>query len=127
GAGPGAPQRLRSARLRERCGVASRRGTAPNALDRLARVWSIRYSTNDEPEQDMAPEETPDANPLGLFGRYLSVWVALSIAAGVALGASFPSLFEAVAALEFASVNLVVAVFIWVMIFPMMVQVDLAC
>ena len=66
-----------------------------------------------------------DANPLGLFGRYLSVWVGLCIAAGVGLGALFPSAFEAIAALEVASVNLVVAVFIWVMIYPMMVQVDL--
>lgn len=69
----------------------------------------------------------PRSNPLGLFGRYLSLWVALCIAAGVALGAVFPSAFEAIAGLEFASVNLVVAVFIWVMIFPMMVQVDLGC
>jgi arsenite transporter len=67
------------------------------------------------------------SNPLGLFGRYLSLWVALCIAAGVGLGALFPSAFEAIASFEFASVNLVVAVFIWVMIFPMMVQVDLGC
>jgi ACR3 family arsenite transporter len=70
--------------------------------------------------------ESPD-NPLGLFGRYLSVWVGLCIAAGVALGAAFPGAFEAVARFEFAKVNLVVAVFIWVMIYPMMVQVDLGC
>ena len=68
-----------------------------------------------------------ESNPLGLFGRYLSLWVALCIAAGVGLGALFPSAFEAIAGLEFASVNLVVALFIWVMIFPMMVQVDLGC
>ena len=64
-------------------------------------------------------------NPLGLFGRYLSLWIALCIGGGVALGALFPSLFELVARFEFARVNLVVAVLIWVMIFPMMVQVDL--
>ncbi len=68
-----------------------------------------------------------EANPLGLFGRYLSLWVALSIAGGVALGALFPGVFQALAALEIARVNLVVAVFIWVMIYPMMVQVDLGC
>ena len=68
-----------------------------------------------------------ESNPLGLFGRYLSLWVALCIVAGVGLGALFPSAFEAIAGLEFASVNLVVALFIWVMIFPMMVQVDLGC
>lgn len=68
--------------------------------------------------------ETRD-NPLGLFGRYLSLWIALSIAGGVGLGVLFPGLFEMVAGAEVARVNLVVAVFIWVMIFPMMVQVDL--
>jgi ACR3 family arsenite transporter len=68
-----------------------------------------------------------DANPLGLFGRYLSVWVALCIASGVTLGAWFPEAFQAIASIEVARVNLVVAVFIWVMIFPMMVQVDLGC
>jgi ACR3 family arsenite transporter len=63
---------------------------------------------------------------MGRFERYLSVWVALGIAAGVALGLVVPGLFQAVAALEVAHVNLVVAVFIWVMIYPMMIQIDLA-
>ena len=61
---------------------------------------------------------------MGLFERYLSVWVALCIAAGVLLGVIWPGLFEQVAGLEYAHVNLVVAVLIWVMIYPMMVQVD---
>lgn len=63
---------------------------------------------------------------MGLFERYLSIWVALCIAAGVALGARFPAVFGLIAGLEYASVNLVVAVFIWVMIYPMMVNVDFA-
>lgn len=63
-------------------------------------------------------------SPMGLFERYLSVWVALCIASGVLLGAIAPTLFQAIAGLEYASVNLVVAVFIWVMIYPMMVNVD---
>jgi ACR3 family arsenite transporter len=67
----------------------------------------------------------PQASPLGLFGRYLSLWVALAIAAGVGLGAAAPGLFRALAAVQVAEVNLVVAVFIWVMIYPMMVQVEL--
>ncbi|MDP2092905.1 MAG: arsenical-resistance protein, partial [Hydrogenophaga sp.] len=46
---------------------------------------------------------------MGLFERYLSVWVALGIAAGVGLGLVVPSVFQAVAALEVAQVNLVVA------------------
>jgi len=61
---------------------------------------------------------------MGLFERYLSVWVALGIAAGVGLGLVAPSGFQAVAAMEYAQVNLVVAVFIWVMIYPMMIQID---
>ncbi len=61
---------------------------------------------------------------MGLFERFLTVWVALCIAAGVALGLVLPGLFQAVAAIEIAHVNLVVAVFIWVMIDPMMIQVD---
>ena len=63
---------------------------------------------------------------MGLFERYLSVWVGLCIAAGVGLGAVLPGLFQAIASIEYASVNLVVAVFIWVMIYPMMVNVDFA-
>ena len=61
---------------------------------------------------------------MGLFERYLSLWVGLGMLAGVGLGLAVPGLFVQVAALEFAHVNLVVAVFIWVMIYPMMLQVD---
>ncbi len=63
---------------------------------------------------------------MGLFERYLSLWVGLGILAGVGLGLWLPGLFQAVAALELAHVNLVVAVCIWVMIYPMMIQIDLA-
>jgi ACR3 family arsenite transporter len=66
------------------------------------------------------------ASPMGLFERYLSVWVGLCIVAGVGLGVALPQLFQSIAGLEYASVNLVVAVFIWVMIYPMMVNVDFA-
>ncbi len=63
---------------------------------------------------------------MGLFERYLSIWVGLCIVAGVLLGNFFPVIFQQIAALEYAHVNLVVAVLIWVMIYPMMVQVDFA-
>ena len=69
---------------------------------------------------------TNTASPMGLFERYLSLWVALCIAVGVGLGAVLPKLFEVIAGLEYARVNLVVALFIWVMIYPMMVNVDFA-
>ena len=58
------------------------------------------------------------------FERYLSVWVALAIVAGVTLGVAMPGVFEAVAGFEYAHVNLAVAVFIWVMVYPMMIQID---
>ena len=61
---------------------------------------------------------------MGLFERFLTVWVALGIAAGVALGLLAPAAFQGIAGLEVAHVNLVVAVFIWVMIYPMMIQID---
>ncbi|MBD8876921.1 ACR3 family arsenite efflux transporter [Roseibium polysiphoniae] len=67
-----------------------------------------------------------DETPLGVFERYLSVWVALCIAAGVILGLVAPGLFSVIAGLEYANVNIVVAVFIWLMIYPMMVNVDFA-
>ena len=61
---------------------------------------------------------------MGIFERYLSVWVGLCILLGVVLGNAAPDVFTALAALEFARVNLVVAALIWIMIYPMMVQVD---
>ena len=63
---------------------------------------------------------------IGVFEKWLSLWVALCIAAGLALGNLVPGLFGALASLEFASVNLVVAVLIWAMVYPMMVNVDFA-
>ena len=61
---------------------------------------------------------------MGVFERYLTVWVGLGILAGVGLGLVVPGVFQAVAAMEIAQVNLVVAVFIWIMIYPMMIQID---
>jgi ACR3 family arsenite transporter len=61
---------------------------------------------------------------VGLFERFLTVWVGLGILAGVGLGLVAPGAFQAIAAIEYAHVNLVVAVFIWVMIYPMMIQID---
>ncbi|KGM86813.1 arsenical-resistance protein [Roseovarius mucosus DSM 17069] len=58
------------------------------------------------------------------FERYLTVWVGLAMAAGVMLGLVAPGLIAAIAAAEVARVNLVVAVLIWAMVYPMMVGVD---
>ena len=61
---------------------------------------------------------------MGEFERYLSLWVGLCILTGVVLGEIFPSQFKLIASLELGHVNLVVAVLIWIMIYPMMVQID---
>jgi len=63
---------------------------------------------------------------MGLFERYLTLWVGLCIITGVTLGNLAPALFQFFAGLEYAHVNFLVAIFIWVMIYPMMVQVDFA-
>ncbi len=61
---------------------------------------------------------------IGFFERYLTLWVALCIVAGVALGQLAPGAFQAVAALEVARVNLAVGLLIWVMVVPMLLKID---
>jgi ACR3 family arsenite transporter len=61
---------------------------------------------------------------LGVFERYLSLWVALCIAVGVAVGQLIPPVPNVLGEMEVAKVNLPIAVLIWAMIYPMMVQVD---
>jgi len=68
----------------------------------------------------------PPAGGIGFFEKWLSVWIALCIAAGIALGNAMPDLFRSLADLEYASVNLIVALLIWGMVYPMMVGVDFA-
>ena len=58
------------------------------------------------------------------FERWLTLWVALCMAAGVALGAMVPGVFQAVGRVEIASVDLPVAVLVWLMIVPMLMKVD---
>ena len=62
--------------------------------------------------------------PMSVFERYLTVWVALCIVAGIALGQFFPGIFQAIGRMEVAQVNLPVGVLIWVMIIPMLLKVD---
>jgi len=69
-----------------------------------------------------APE--PQATPLSVFERYLTVWVALCIVVGIGLGQLFPAPVQAIGAMEFAQVNLPVGVLIWVMIIPMLLRID---
>lgn len=71
-------------------------------------------------------EPLPTAGGIGFFEKWLSVWVALCMAGGIVLGNLLPGLFGFLARLEYASVNFVVAVLIWAMVYPMMVAVDFA-
>ncbi len=69
--------------------------------------------------------DAPDpAKGMGLFERFLSVWVALAIVAGVLLGQFAPAIPEALSRFEYAQVSIPVAILIWAMIFPMMLQID---
>jgi arsenite transporter len=61
---------------------------------------------------------------MGIFERFLTLWVGAGMVLGVVLGLLLPDLFASIAALEVARVNLVVAVLIWLMIYPMMIQID---
>lgn len=78
----------------------------------------------------MSPTNTSDQSTaemgMGLFERWLSLWVGAAIVAGIGLGNLFPEVFQLLASFEYAKVNLVIAILVWVMIYPMMVNVDLA-
>ncbi|MFM0197097.1 ACR3 family arsenite efflux transporter [Paraburkholderia strydomiana] len=66
----------------------------------------------------------PQAPRIGFFERYLTVWVALCIVTGIALGHWLPLVFQAIARMEVAHVNIPVGVLIWVMIVPMLIKID---
>src|SRR5512146_463540 len=63
---------------------------------------------------------------MSTFERYLTLWVALCIVAGIALGQLMPPVFHAIGAAEIARVNLPVAALIWLMIVPMLLKIDFA-
>jgi len=69
---------------------------------------------------------TRDAAAMGIFERYLTLWVALCIVVGIVLGQMMPGIFHAIGAATVAEVNLPVAVLIWLMIIPMLLKIDLA-
>ena len=78
---------------------------------------------NAQVESAAATAEAPSP-AMGVFERYLSLWVALCIVAGIGLGYAAPGLFRGIAAAEVARVNLVVAVLVWLMIIPMLLKID---
>jgi len=75
------------------------------------------------PPKDMN-KKTTASPPIGIFERWLTLWVAIAMGLGIVLGQLFPGLFELLASFEYAHVNLVVAVLIWAMVYPMMISVD---
>ena len=70
--------------------------------------------------------EISKAPAMGVFERYLTLWVALCIISGIILGQAMPSVFHAIGAATIAEVNLPVAVLVWLMIIPMLLKIDLA-
>ncbi len=69
-------------------------------------------------------EDVPTREAMGLFERYLTLWVAVCIVAGITLGQLLPVVPATLSRLEYASVSIPVAILIWAMIYPMMVQID---
>ncbi|MCK8825999.1 ACR3 family arsenite efflux transporter [Fuchsiella alkaliacetigena] len=75
---------------------------------------------NNEDEVDIQPEK----EGLGFFEKYLSIWVAICIGIGVLIGRFLPGIPETLSRFEYAQVSIPVAILIWFMIYPMMVQID---
>jgi ACR3 family arsenite transporter len=71
-----------------------------------------------------AADFAPARPAIGFFERYLSIWVAMCIVAGIALGRIIPGLVHSVAGMELAHVNIPVGILIWVMIIPMLIRID---
>ena len=96
---------------------------APDATDASPDPATNGHSETNPPNTlDATAEKAQEG--LGVFERYLSLWVALCIAAGVAIGQLIPAVPNVLGEMEVAQVNLPIAVLIWAMIYPMMVQVD---
>ncbi|MFZ5946207.1 MAG: ACR3 family arsenite efflux transporter [Bacillota bacterium] len=72
----------------------------------------------------MTKDNKQEQGGLDFFGRYLTVWVALCIAIGVAIGQLFPIIPQTLSKFEYAHVSIPVAILIWLMIYPMMLKID---
>src|SRR5882757_3803676 len=68
----------------------------------------------------------PDASAMGVFERFLTLWVTLCILIGIGLGQAVPGVFHALGTATVAEVNLPVAMLVWLMIVPMLLKIDLA-
>src|SRR3546814_7087616 len=74
----------------------------------------------------LVTDRVPAKPAINTFERYLTLWVALCIVAGIGLGQLLPKVFIAIASAEVAHVNLIVAALIWLMIIPMLLKIDFA-
>ena len=72
----------------------------------------------------MSMKEQKQNGGLDFFGRYLTVWVALCILVGVAIGQLLPTVPQTLSKFEYAKVSIPVAILIWLMIYPMMLKID---
>src|SRR5450631_37465 len=117
----GRRERSAQARCLPRCGggaaPAHRAPAEPAAGEARRAVASNEASRHRQ-------EVSATSQPMGVFERYLTAWVFLCIAAGIALGQAFPAVSEAVGRLQVAHVNLAVGLLIWLMIVPMLMRVD---
>src|SRR5690606_22224947 len=94
-------------------------------LGRSAGLKDRRHRRGRTPDMSKPLPAAPAARPaMTRFERYLSLWVALCIVVGIALGAMVPGVFAAVAEAEVARVNLPVALLVWLMIIPMLLKID---
>ena len=71
-------------------------------------------------------EKKESSNGLGFFEKYLSIWVILCMVTGGLIGAYRPEAADALAKAQFAQINAIVAVLLWLMILPMLIQIDFA-
>ena len=103
---------------RRPCSIFCRRRSRANSTRKMA-SWSSIPAAGAwrQPERDLF---------MSIFERYLTLWVALCIVAGVVLGHFMPGAFHAIGTAEVAKVNLPVAALIWLMIMPMLIKIDFA-
>jgi ACR3 family arsenite transporter len=87
-------------------------------------IFWKELGTDDVSTQCETTAKSSAGASMGTFERYLSLWVALCIAAGIGLGHFMPAAFQFFGQLEIARVNMPVAVLIWLMVIPMLLKVD---
>jgi hypothetical protein len=111
--------------VRDAIGVMGARLVAAFAGGRWPSEAELRPPTPTSAMADAVTREEPQVGKgLGLFERYLSLWVALCIVAGVAIGQFLPVVPATLQRFTYAEVSIPIAMLIWLMIFPMMLQID---